>query len=189
MKKLFLSFMLVFAVTMSLAQSTWTIDPMHSSFNFNIKHMGISFVQGRFDKFDASILTSDADLKDAKFDFTIDTNSIDTDVEPRDKHLKSADFFDVEKFPTMTFKSTSIHKAKNNAYVLQGDLTIKGVTKPIVVTLTYGGKTKDQQGNEKLGIQTKFKINRFDYGVSYDPSGAAVGKNVDITVFAEFTKK
>lgn len=181
--------MLLMAATFTFAQTTWTIDPMHSSFNFNIKHMGISFVQGRFDKFDGSILTPNADLKDAKFDFTIDVNSIDTDVEMRDNHLKNADFFEVEKYPTMTFKSTSVKKAKNNAYVVQGDLTMKGVTKPIVVTVTYGGKTKDQKGNEKLGIQTKFKINRFDYGVSYDPSGSAIGKNVEISVFAEFAKK
>ncbi|MGX9986796.1 YceI family protein [Soonwooa purpurea] len=189
MKKLFLSFMLLLATTFTFAQSTWSVDPMHSSFNFNIKHMGISFVQGRFDKFDGSILTPGVDLKDAKFDFTIDVASIDTDVEPRDNHLKSADFFDVEKFPKMTFKSTTVNKAKGNAYVVAGDLTIKGVTKPIVVTLTYGGKNKDQQGNEKMGIQTNFKINRFDYGISYDPSGTALGKNVDISVFAELTKK
>ena len=107
--------MLLMAATFTFAQTTWTIDPMHSSFNFNIKHMGISFVQGRFDKFDGSILTPNADLKDAKFDFTIDVNSIDTDVEMRDNHLKNADFFEVEKYPTMTFKSTSVKKAKNNA--------------------------------------------------------------------------
>ena len=170
------------------AQTTWNVDPMHSSFNFNIKHMGISFVQGRFDKFDGHIVTSSADLTNAKFDFTVSTNSINTAVEMRDNHLKSADFFDAEKFPEMKFVSTSIKKVKGSTYQLKGNLTIKDVTKPITVTAKYGGKTKDQQGNEKIGFQTIFKINRLDYNVNYDPTGGAVGKNVDISVYVEFNK-
>lgn len=189
MKKLILSFLLVIVSTFTFAQSTWAIDPMHSSFNFNIKHMGISFVQGRFDKFDGNIVTPGADLANAKFNFTIDVNSIDTDVEARDNHLKSADFFDTAKFPAMTFVSTAAKKVKGNTYLVTGNLTIKDVTKPVAVTVTYGGTTKDQQGNEKMGFQTKFKINRLDYGVSYDPTGAGVAKDVEISVYSELVKK
>lgn len=188
MKKLFLSFVLMMSVTFAFAQTTWSVDPMHSSFNFNIKHMGISFVQGRFVKFDGNITTPKADLTGASINFTVDVNSVDTDVEARNNHLKTADFFDAAKFPQMTFKSTSVKKAKNNTYVVSGNLTIKDVTKPIVVTMMYGGTTKDQQGNEKIGIQTSFRINRFDYNVNYDPTGTAVGKEVNISVFSELVK-
>ena len=106
----------------------------------------------------------------------------------RDNHLKSADFFDAEKFPAMKFESTSIKKLKGNTYQLKGKLTIKNVTKPITVTVVYGGKSKDQQGNEKLGFQTTFKINRLDYNVSYDPTGAGIAKDVDVAVYVEFVK-
>lgn len=188
MKKLFLSFLLAMATTFSFAQTTWAVDPMHSSFNFNIKHMGISFVQGRFDKFEGKVVTTADDLTNAKFDFRVNTASVNTNVEMRDNHLKSADFFDVEKFPAMTFVSTSIKKLKGNTYQLSGNLTIKDVTKPVTVTAVYGGKAKDQQGNEKLGFQTKFTINRLDYNVKYDPTGAGVAKDVDIAVYVEFVK-
>ncbi len=161
---------------------------MHSSFNFNIKHMGISFVQGRFDKFEGNVVTKAEDLTNAKFDFAVNTASVNTGVEMRDNHLKSADFFDVEKFPTMKFESKSIKKLKGNTYQLTGKLTIKDVTKPVTVTAVYGGQTKDQQGNEKLGFQTTFKINRLDYNVSYDPTGAGVAKDVDVAVYVEFVK-
>lgn len=189
MKKLILSFLLVIVSTFTFAQGTWAVDAMHSSFNFNIKHMGISFVQGRFDKFEGNIVTSTADLNNAKFNFTVDASSINTAVEARDNHLKSADFFDVAKYPSLTFVSTASKKLKGNLYAVSGNLTIKGVTKPVIVTVTYGGTTKDQQGNEKIGIQTSFKVNRLDYGISYDPTGAGVAKDVEITVFAELVKK
>lgn len=189
MKKLILSFLLVIVSTFTFAQTTWAVDPMHSSFNFNVKHMGISFVQGRFDKFEGNVVTSAADLNNAKFNFTIDAASINTAVEPRDNHLKSADFFNVAKFPSLTFVSTASKKLKGNQYAVTGNLTIKGVTKPVEVTVTYGGTIKDQQGEEKIGIQTSFKINRLDYGINYDPTGAGIAKDVEITVFAELAKK
>ena len=188
MKKLFLSFLFATISILGFSQTTWNVDPMHSSFNFNIKHMGISFVQGRFDKFEGKVVTTADDLSNAKFDFTVNTASVNTGVEMRDNHLKSADFFDVEKFPTMKFESTSIKKLKGNTYQLKGKLTIKNVTKPITVTAVYGGKSKDQQGNEKLGFQTTFRVNRLDYNISYDPTGAGVAKDVDVAVYVEFIK-
>ena len=188
MKKLFLSFLFAAFSVFGFSQTTWNVDPMHSSFNFNIKHMGISFVQGRFDKFEGKVVTTADDLSNAKFDFTVSTASINTGVEPRDNHLKTADFFDAAKFPEMKFVSSSIKKVKGNTYQLTGNLTIKDVTKPVTVTAVYGGKSKDQQGNEKIGFQTTFKINRLDYNVSYDPTGAGVAKDVDVAVYVEFVK-
>lgn len=188
MKKLILSFLFAVISTFSFAQTTWSVDPMHSSFNFNIKHMGISFVQGRFDKFNGSVTTTAEDLTNAKFSFSVETSSINTGVEMRDNHLKSADFFEAEKFPTMKFESTSIKKVKGNTYLLTGNLTIKDVSKTVSVTAVYGGKSKDQQGNEKLGFQTTFKINRLDYNIKYDPTGAGVAKDVDVAVYVEFVK-
>lgn len=188
MKKLFLSFLFAAFSVFGFSQTTWNVDPMHSSFNFNIKHMGISYVQGRFDKFEGKVVTPAEDLTDAKFDFTVYTNSINTGVEMRDTHLKSAEFFDTAKYPEMKFVSTSVKKAKGNNYLLTGNLTIKDVTKPITVTAVYGGKTKDQRGNDKMGFQTTFKINRLDYNISYDPTGAGVAKDVDVAVYVEFTK-
>ncbi|MCG2793035.1 MAG: YceI family protein [Weeksellaceae bacterium] len=188
MKKLFLSTLFAAFSVFGFSQTTWSVDPMHSSFNFNIKHMGISFVQGRFDKFDGKVVTTGDDLSDAKFDFTVDTNSVNTGVEMRDGHLKTPDFFDTAKFPEMKFVSTSMKKAKGNTYLLTGNLTIKDVTKPVTVTAMYGGKTKDQKGNDKMGFQTMFKINRLDYNLSYDPSGAGVAKDVDVAVYVEFVK-
>lgn len=188
MKKHFLSFALALFSVMTFAQTTWKLDPMHSFASFNIKHMGISFVQGRFDKMEGIVATSGNDLSHAKFDFTVDVNSINTKVEARDNHLKSPDFFDAAKYPTMRFVSTSTKKLKGNSYQLTGNLTIKDVTRKITVPVTYGGIAKNQQGKEVLGFQTKFTINRTDYNINYDPTGTGVAKMVDITLFVEMQK-
>ncbi len=189
MKKVFLTFVLSLLGIIGFAQSTWKVDPMHSSINFNIKHMGISFVQGRFDKFDGTIVTPAANLDNAKFNFTVAVNSINTGVEMRDNHLKSADFFDAEKYPSMKFESMSIVKGKNNTYTLKGKLTIKDVTKDISIPVTYGGITKNQQGKEILGFQTKFTVNRLDYNIKYDPTGAGVAKDVEVNLYFELVKQ
>lgn len=188
MKKVFLSLVFALFSVIAFAQTTWKLDGMHSFASFEIKHMGISFVEGRFDKMDGTVVTPGAGFDNAKFNFTIDVNSINTNVEIRDKHLKSGDFFDAEKFPTMKFVSTSLKKGKGNSYVVTGDLTIKDVTKRVSIPLTYGGTAKNQQGKEVMGFQAKFNINRLDYNIKYDPTGGAVGKNVDITLFAELQK-
>ncbi|MDH6251016.1 polyisoprenoid-binding protein YceI [Chryseobacterium sp. H1D6B] len=189
MKKVFLTFVLSFLSIVGFAQSTWNVDPMHSSVNFNIKHMGISFVQGRFDKFEGTVSTPGTNLDNAKFNFSVDINAVNTGVEMRDKHLKSADFFDAEKFPAMKFESVSLTKGKNNTYTLKGKLTIKDVTKEISVPVTYGGVTKNQQGKEVLGFQTKFTVNRLDYNIKYDPTGAGVAKDVDVNLYFELVKQ
>ncbi|MDQ0592804.1 polyisoprenoid-binding protein YceI [Chryseobacterium ginsenosidimutans] len=189
MKKVFLTFVFALLSVVSFAQTAWQVDPMHSSVNFNIKHMGISFVQGRFDKFDGKVATKGNNLDNAEFSFQVNVSTINTGVDMRDKHLKSADFFDAEKFPNMTFESTSITKDKNNSYVLKGKLTIKDVTKEISVPVTFGGIAKNQQGKEVLGFQTTFKVNRLDYNIKYDPTGAGVAKDVDVNLYFELAKQ
>ncbi|WP_027387962.1 YceI family protein [Chryseobacterium gregarium] len=189
MKKVFLTFVLSLLSIVGFAQTAWQTDPMHSSVNFNIKHMGINFVQGRFDKFEGKAVTKSNSLDDAKLSFVVEVNSINTAVEMRDKHLKSADFFDAEKFPSMTFQSSSLTKDKNNMYTLKGKLTIKDVSKEISVPVTFGGVTKNQQGKEVMGFQAIFKVNRLDYNIKYDPTGTGVAKDVDVNLYFELIKQ
>lgn len=189
MKKLLLSFVFALVSIFTFAQNSWKVDPMHSSVNFNIKHMGISFVQGRFDKFDGTVSTQGANLDNAKFNFSVNTESINTGVEMRDKHLKSADFFETEKFPEMKFESISVTKGKNNSYTLKGKLTIKDVTKEVSIPVTFGGFAKNQQGKEIAGLQAKFTVNRLDYNIKYDPTGAGLAKDVEVNLFFELVKQ
>lgn len=189
MKKIFLSFVFALVSMFTFAQTTWNVDPMHSSVNFNIKHMGISFVQGKFDKFDGTVSTEGSNLNNARFSFTAYTETVNTGVEPRDKHLKSADFFDAEKFPEMKFEGISVLQGKGNNYTLKGKLTIKGISKEVSIPLTFGGIAKNQQGKEVLGLQAKFTVNRLDYNIKYDPTGAGVAKDVDVTLFFELAKQ
>ncbi|AZA61176.1 YceI family protein [Chryseobacterium indoltheticum] len=188
MKKILLSFAFALVSVFTFAQSTWRVDPAHSSINFNIKHMGISFVQGRFDKFQGEVETPGANLDNAKFDFTVYPETINTGVEARDKHLKSADFFDAEKFPEMKFQGAAVSQGKDKNYMLKGKLTIKGVSKEISIPLTFGGITKNQQGKEVAGLQAKFTINRLDYNIKYDPTGAGIAKDVEVVLFLEVAK-
>ncbi len=189
MKKILLSFAFVLVSVFTFAQNTWSVDPAHSSINFNIKHMGISFIQGRFDQFKGVVHAPGANLDNGHFNFTVITSSINTGVEMRDKHLKSADFFDADQFPEMSFESASFTKEKGNNYILKGKLTIKDVTKEISIPVTFGGIAKNQQGKEVAGLQAKFTINRLDYNIKYDPTGAGVAKDVEVSLFLELAKK
>lgn len=168
------------------AQTTYNVDPYHTSINFKVKHLGISFVNGRFEKFDGKI--TGTDLKNAKVDFTVDVNSINTSVTPRDNHLRSADFFDVEKFPQMIFSSTSFKK-KGKKYKLTGNLTIKDVTRPVTFDVKMGGPKKSKDGAAIYGFSAKTTINRFDYNVAYDPELSSVGKDVTIYLYLEFKEQ
>ena len=189
MKKAFLYLAVVFISVSAIAQTQWKVDPHHSSLNFNISHSGISIVNGKFLEYTGNLTTNDKALKDSKFEFTVDVKSIDTNVDARDNHLKSADFFEVEKHPTMTFKSTKMVASKKaNHYTLHGDLTIKGITKPVVFEVTYGGIAKSDKG-EKLGMKAQTTINRFDYNINYDPTAAGIGKEVTIIVHLQFAKQ
>ncbi|MBC8054030.1 MAG: YceI family protein [Sphingobacteriaceae bacterium] len=174
------------------AQTKWVIDPVHSSVNFNIEHLVISEVEGKFKTYEGSISAAKPDLTDAVIDFAIDVNSIDTDNDMRDKHLIAPDFFDAAKYPKMTFKSTSFKKVSGNKYVLNGNLTIHGITKPAKFDVTYGGTAKDGYGNIKAGFKAKGAINRFDYGLKYnsltEAGGATLGKEVEIDLKLQFAK-
>ncbi|MHA4893815.1 YceI family protein [Pedobacter sp. PWIIR3] len=189
MKKIFLFLVAVSISTASFAQTKWTVDPAHSFVSFSVKHLGISFVSGSFKKFDGTLAAAKPDLTDAKISFTVDVNSISTDVEQRDKHLKSNDFFNAETYPKMTFESTSLKKLSGDNYELSGKLTIRDVTKDVKFAVVYGG-IKDAMGATKAGFSATTTINRFDYNVNYDlaAAGANVGKDVKITLNLEFAK-
>lgn len=170
------------------AQTRWNADPAHTFVNFSVKHLGISFVNGNFKKFEGNYVTAKADLSDSKINFTVDAASINTGVEQRDAHLKTDDFFNAEKYPFLKFESTSFTKGKGNDYLLSGKLTIRDVTKDVTFKVVYGGVTKDPWGNNRTGFSATTVINRFDYNVKYDPTGTAVAKEVILTLNLEFVQ-
>ncbi len=189
MKNLISLVALIFLTLSSFAQTQWKVDPFHSSLNFNISHSGISIVNGKFLEYTGNLTTDGEALNNANFDFTVKVKSINTNVDDRDNHLRSAEFFDVEKYPEMSFKSAKIlATGKPDHYLLYGKLTIKDVTKDVIFDVHYGGIAKSEQG-EKLGLKAKTTINRFDYNIDFDPAAAAVGKDVSIVVHLQFAKQ
>lgn len=189
MKKLSVLFAVLVLTVSAFAQTQWKVDTYHSSLNFTIKHSGISMVNGKFTDYTGSLTTDGNALENAQFDFTIQAKSINTNVDPRDNHLRSADFFEVEKYPILTLKSTKIIKTgKPDHYILHGKLTIKGVTKDVIADLYYGGTMESDQGT-KIGMKAKAVINRFDYNINYDPGALGIGKDVHIEVHLQFAKQ
>jgi polyisoprenoid-binding protein YceI len=166
----------------------WTLDKVHSVVRFSVSHMVVSEAEGTFKMFDGSMENSKEDFSDAKIMFTIDANSISTDNENRDKHLKSDDFFNTEKYPQIKFESTSFTPQGNNKYKLVGNLSVRDVTKPVTFDVVYGGTIKTQRGN-KCGFKATTTINRIDYNLKYsktvETGGLAVGHDVTITVKVE----
>ncbi len=172
-----------------MATTKWLLDPLHSELQFKIKHLMISNVSGALTSFKGEVETEEEDFSTAKISLVADMRSISTNNEQRDAHLRNADFFEVEKYPNITFKSTKIlETGKPNQYLLYGDLTIKDVTKPVIFDVTYGGKVTSDQG-EKIGVKAKTTINRFDYNINFDPAAAGVGKDVTIVVHSQFAKQ
>lgn len=192
MKKLFLATAITLFSTALFAQTTWNVDNSHSNVKFTVTHLVISEVEGYFKNFKGSITSSNADFNDASVDFTVDINSINTDNENRDKHLKSDDFFNAEQYPNMTFKSTSFKKVSGNKYKLTGNLTIRNITKTVTFDVIYGGTVKDPWGNTKAGFKATTVINRFDYNLKWntvtEAGGAVVGKDVTIDLKLEFAQ-
>jgi len=182
-------------VNFAFAQTTWSVDPAHTNARFSVNHLGISMVDGEFTKVEGTLETPTAtSFNQAKIDFKIDVNSINTRVEARDAHLKSDDFFNAEKFPTMTLKSVSFKQIKGNQYALVADLTIRDITKRITFQATQnGGIITDPWGLTRAGFTATAKINRHDFGLKYNdklPSGIeAVGSEIQITVNTEIVKK
>lgn len=155
----------------------YRVDAGHSVIGFSIKHFEISLVRGRFKEFTSTIHYDAADVTKSTVEFNAKVESIDTGVAGRDNHLRTADFFDVAKFPEMTFKSTKVEK-KGKGYVLHGDLTLKGVTKPISMPFNLVGAIKDNRGNVRFGVAAETKINRRDYGITWGAKMANGGLNV-----------
>ncbi len=174
----------------------WVLDPTHSEVNFKAKHLVISTVSGKFRKFDGTVETeSENSFKAAKVEFTIDVTSIDTNQDPRDEHLRSADFFDVTSYPTITFKSSSF-KTKDNEddeFVLSGDLTIRGITKPIEVDVEFGGTTTDAYGNFKAGFEVTGKVSRKEFGLNWnaitEAGSVVVGDVIRFQISVQFIRQ
>lgn len=174
--------------------STWTIDPDHSNIGFKVRHLMVSNVRGSFDKHSGTVEIDDKDITRSKVNISIDTNSINTNVQKRDEHLRSADFFDVTKYPTMTFVSKKVAKAGKDKLKITGDLTLHGVTKQVVLDVAGPTKeSKDPWGNIRKGATATTKINRKDFGLVWNAAletgGVTVGDEVTITLEIEMIKK
>jgi polyisoprenoid-binding protein YceI len=173
--------------------AVWNLDPVHSVAEFKVKHMMISNVKGKFTGVSGWITFDEADVTNSHIEATIDAASINTGDPQRDAHLKSADFFDVEKYPTLSFKSTGVKRTGDDELAVTGDLTMHGVTRPVVFNVE--GPTapaKDPWGNTRVGLSAVTKINRKDFGLTYNSAletgGILVGEEVTITLDVQFVK-
>jgi len=174
--------------------STWEIDAAHSAAHFSVRHMMVSNVRGSFGKITGTILLNEQDITQSSVEASIDASSIDTGVAQRDNHLRSEDFFDVAKFSTIGFKSTQIQKASEDKYKITGDLTMRGVTRQVVLDVEpLSHPIKDQKGNLKSGVTAATKINRKDFGLVWnrvlETGGVAVSDEVRIELELEINKK
>lgn len=173
---------------------TWQIDPAHSAVQFSVRHMMISNVKGEFSKLSGTVLYDPAELSQTAVEATTDTTTLSTRVEARDKHLKSADFFDVEKYPTMTFKSKRVESAGAGKLKLIGDLTMHGTTREVVFDVDGPSPAiKDQRGNLHMGASASAKVNRKDFGLTWnramDGGGVVVGEEVAVVLDIELVKR
>jgi polyisoprenoid-binding protein YceI len=181
-------FLLVLLSSLAIsAQSTWTADKAHSKIGFTVTHLLISEVDGNFDEFEISATAGDS-FMDPSFEVSINTASVDTDNERRDGHLKSADFFDVEAHPTMTFKTTSVEKTGDNTFKLMGDLTMHGVTKPVTLEGKVNGVITDERSQKlKAGLKLTGTLDRTEFGVG--EASAAIGSEIDLTINLEMAQQ
>lgn len=172
-------------------KTTWKIDEVHSDVQFKIKHLVISTVTGSFGKFSAEAETNGDDFEGGKINFSADVNSITTGNEQRDGHLKSADFFDAANHPTLDFVSTKVEKA-DDGYKVHGNLTLRGVTKPVALNVEFGGTAKDPYGNFKAGFEVSGKINRSEFGLTWgavtEAGGMVVSDEVKIAANVQMLK-
>ncbi len=178
---------------MATTITKWVIDPMHSEVQFKVKHLVISTVTGFFKSFEGTLESVSDDFEDSEIYFSLDINSVDTNQTQRDEHLKSPDFFDATTYPKITFKSTSFKKTDDDEYELIGNLTIKGITKPVKLNAEYGGSTNDFYGNTKAGFEVSGKINRKEFGLVYDgvtEAGSVVlGEDIKLLINVQFAKQ
>ncbi len=176
-----------------MKSTKWVLDPTHSQLGFKIKHLMITSVSGAFKNFQADVVTNDTDFSDAQISLTAEMNSITTNNEQRDVHLRTSDFFEVATYPELTFKSTKVQKTGDDTFALYGELTLKGVTKPVTLTAEYGGLAKDPWGGERAGFVITGKINRTDWGVNFngalETGGVMLGEEVRIHSEIELVKQ
>jgi polyisoprenoid-binding protein YceI len=174
-------------------QTTWKIDPSHSHVEFAVRHLMISTVKGRFAGVAGTVRTDASDPSSADVDVTIDAATIDTREAQRDTHLKSADFFDVEKFPSLTFRATRIAGDPAADFTVTGQLTIHGVTRDVTLTVTAEGRGKDPWGGDRAGYSATTKIKRSDFGLVWnqvlEAGGIAVGDEIKIAIDVELVKQ
>ncbi len=175
-----------------MGKSVWVIDNSHSLAEFSVKHMMIATVKGRFTQVEGRIEVDPEDITGAVFEGSVAVASINTADSARDDHLRSADFFDAENHPTLTFKSTKVER-DGDGYKMTGDMTIRGVTKPVTFDLEFEGTGKDPWGNERIGFSATAKINRKDFGLTWNAAletgGVLVGEQVKIELHLEATKQ
>lgn len=171
----------------------WTIDPTHSEILFKVKHLMITNVKGEFRKFNAEVESEHDDFSDAKISLNMDATSVFTNNDDRDNHLKSADFFDVENYPELNFKSISFTKKDDENYKLKGLLTIKGISKEIDLNAEFGGVNKDPWGNQKAGFSINGSFNRKEWGLNWNAAletgGVLVSDEVKMSAEVQFVKQ
>jgi polyisoprenoid-binding protein YceI len=194
MKRTILFAALALAFPAAARAATYEINPAHSAASFAVKHMMVSTVRGEFGKLTGFATLDDADLKKSQIEATIDASTINTRVDKRDQHLKGPDFFDVAKYPTITFKSTAVKRVAAGKYKVTGDLTMHGVTKPVVLDVDSPAKElKDPMGHLARGATATTKLNRKDFGLNWNKAleagGVLVGDEVDVTIDLELNRR
>ena len=176
-----------------MAKTKWILDATHSELGFKIKHLMITNVSGSFKNFQGEVNTEGEDFSTAQINVTVDMASISTNNEQRDEHLRNSDFFEVENHPELTFKSTRIEKVDSDTFTLNGELTLKGITKPVKLNVEYNGVTKDPWGGERAGFVITGKINRSDWGVNFngvlETGGLMLGEEVKINSEVQLVKQ
>ena len=174
-------------------KTTWAIDPTHSELGFKVKHMMFTNVSGKIEKYEATVVTDGDDFANATIDLTAEISSISTGSADRDAHLLSADFFDAEQFPTLSFKATSLEKSGDDEFELTGDLTLHGVTKPVKLAVEFGGLMKDPWGNVKAAFNVTGKISRKEWGLTWNTAletgGVLVSDEVRLIAELQLVKK
>ena len=175
-----------------MAITKWSLDPTHSEIHFKVRHLMVSWVTGSFKQFNATVETEGDDITTAKVHFTADIHSISTNNEQRDAHLRTGDFFDAENHQQLAFKGSKLEKIDDEHYKLHGTLTMRGVSKPVVLNAEFGGITQDPWGNTRTGFSVTGKINRKDFGVSFsmvsETGGVLLGEDVSVNANVEFVK-
>ena len=178
-------------VSPNVGTTTWKIDPAHTQAEFSVKHLMIATVRGHFGNVNGTVTIENDDPTTAKIDVSIDATSLDTRDEKRDAHLRSPDFFNVEKYPTITFKSTKVERSGDD-FRVTGDLTIAGVTRPVTLQVEEGGRARDPWGNEKAGFSATTKIKRSEFGLTWnvalEAGGVLVGDDIKISIEAQLVK-